>query len=36
VNINRLSPYATTLATPDGAQIGQSYNVVALRSQAAF
>jgi phosphate-selective porin OprO/OprP len=36
VHIDRLSPSATAYATPTGAQIGQSYNAVALRSQVAF
>jgi phosphate-selective porin OprO/OprP len=36
VRIDRLSPSATAYATPTGAQIGQSYNAVALRSQVAF
>ena len=36
VEINRLSPNAAVYGTPTGAQIGQSYNVVAVRSQAAF
>ncbi len=36
VKIDRLSPNATTFATPVGAQIGQTYNAVALRSQLAF
>ena len=36
VRIDRLSPNATAYATPTGAQIGQSYNAVALRSQVAF
>jgi phosphate-selective porin OprO/OprP len=36
VEIDRLSPNAAVFATPVGAQIGQSYNVVAIRSQAAF
>lgn len=36
VNIDRLSPSASTYATPVGAQIGQSYNAVSVRSQLAF
>ncbi|HEY3950512.1 OprO/OprP family phosphate-selective porin [Phenylobacterium sp.] len=36
VRIDRLSPSATTFSTPVGAQIGQHYHVVALRSQFAF
>jgi len=36
VDIERLSPNGANFSTPDGAQIGQSYNVIALRSQAAF
>jgi phosphate-selective porin OprO/OprP len=36
VEVDRLSPNAVVYSTPVGAQIGQSYNVVALRSQAAF
>jgi phosphate-selective porin OprO/OprP len=36
VNIDRLSPNATVYQTPAGAQIGQTYNAVALRSQVAF
>lgn len=36
VRIDRLSPSATAYATPAGAQIGQSYNAIALRSQVAF
>jgi phosphate-selective porin OprO/OprP len=36
VQVDRLSPNAAVYSTPVGAQIGQSYNVVALRSQAAF
>ena len=36
VDVNRLSPSATTFATPVGAQIGQSYNALAVRSQLAF
>ena len=36
VRIDRLSPSATAYATPTGAQIGQSYDAVALRSQIAF
>ncbi|HUO12330.1 MAG TPA: porin, partial [Caulobacteraceae bacterium] len=36
VTIDRLSPNATTFSTPAGAQIGQSYTAVAVRTQAAF
>jgi len=36
VKINRLSPNATNFQTPVGAQIGQSYTVIAVRTQAAF
>ena len=36
VKIDRLSPNATTFSTPVGAQIGQTYNALALRSQLAF
>jgi phosphate-selective porin OprO/OprP len=36
VEIDRLSPNAAIYSTPVGAQIGQNYNVVAIRSQAAF
>jgi len=36
VRIDRLSPNAAAYSTPTGAQIGQSYNAVALRSQIAF
>jgi len=36
VRIERLSPNATLFQTPAGAQIGQSYTAVALRTQAAF
>jgi phosphate-selective porin OprO/OprP len=36
VEIDRLSPNAANFQTPVGAQIGQTYNVVAIRSQAAF
>jgi phosphate-selective porin OprO/OprP len=36
VKIERLSPNATTFSTPAGAQIGQHYQAVALRSQFAF
>ena len=35
VTIDRLSPSATNFSTPAGAQIGQSYTAVALRTQAA-
>ena len=36
VEIDRLSPNAATFLTPVGAQIGQKYNVLSLRSQLAF
>jgi phosphate-selective porin OprO/OprP len=36
VEIDRLSPNAVVFGTPVGAQIGQTYNVIAVRSQAAF
>ena len=36
VEIDRLSPNAAAFGTPPGAQIGQTYDVVAVRSQAAF
>ena len=36
VRIDRLSPSAATFQTPNGAQIGQHYHVVELRSQFAF
>lgn len=36
VKIDRLSPSAVNFSTPTGAQIGQTYNAVALRSQVAF
>ena len=36
VRIDRLSPSAAAYATPNGAQIGQTYNALALRSQVAF
>jgi phosphate-selective porin OprO/OprP len=36
VDLDRLSPDAGTYLTPIGAQIGQSYNAVALRSQVGF
>jgi phosphate-selective porin OprO/OprP len=36
VRIDRLSPSAVAYATPTGAQIGQSYNAMALRTQLAF
>jgi phosphate-selective porin OprO/OprP len=36
VTIDRLSPSATTFQTPVGAQIGQHYHTIALRSQLAF
>ena len=34
--VERLSPNAATFLTPVGAQIGQTFNTVALRSQFAF
>ena len=36
VHIDRLSPNAAAYATPVGAQIGQSFTAVAVRTQAAF
>ena len=36
VRIERLSPSAATFATPAGAQVGQHYHVIMLRSQFAF
>ncbi|HXA38906.1 MAG TPA: porin [Phenylobacterium sp.] len=36
VRIDRLSPSATTFATPTGAQIGQHYHAISFRSQFAF
>ncbi len=36
VRIDRLSPNAATFVTPAGAQIGQHYQAVSLRSQFAF
>jgi len=36
VRIRRLSPSAATFSTPAGAQIGQKYHAVSLRSQFAF
>ena len=38
VDVDRLSPNAAVGAynTPVGAQIGQTYNVIAIRTQAAF
>lgn len=36
VRIDRLSPSAATFATPIGAEIGQHYRAVSLRSQFAF
>jgi phosphate-selective porin OprO/OprP len=36
VRIDRLSPSASAFLTPTGAQIGQSYDSLALRSQLAF
>jgi phosphate-selective porin OprO/OprP len=36
VRIDRLSPNASVYQTPTGAQIGQAYDAIALRSQFAF
>jgi phosphate-selective porin OprO/OprP len=36
VEVDRLSPSAATFTTPTGAQIGQTYHTIALRSQLAF
>lgn len=36
VEIDRLSPNPATFLTPVGAEIGQKYNVLSLRSQLAF
>lgn len=36
VKIDRLSPSATAFLTPAGAQVGQSYDDISLRSQLAF
>jgi phosphate-selective porin OprO and OprP len=36
VTIDRLSPNAALYSTPVGAQIGQSYDALAVRSQFAF
>ena len=36
IRVDRLSPNATTYSTPAGAQIGQHYQAVSLRSQLAF
>jgi phosphate-selective porin OprO/OprP len=36
VKIDRLSPNAANFQTPTGAQIGQTYNVLAGRAQFAF
>ena len=36
VTIDRLSPSAMTYLTPAGAQIGQHYDTIAIRSQLAF
>jgi phosphate-selective porin OprO/OprP len=36
VRVDRLSPSATTFQTPVGAQIGQHFHTIALRSQLAF
>ena len=36
VRISRLSPSATTFLTPAGAQVGQNYHVLSVRSQFAF
>ncbi len=36
VRVRRLSPSAATFSTPAGAQVGQSYHTIVLRSQFAF
>ena len=36
VHIDRLSPNAAAYSTPTGAQIGQSFTTIAVRTQAAF
>lgn len=36
VKVDRLSPNAVTFQTPVGAQVGQSYNAVSMRTQYAF
>lgn len=36
VDVSRLSPNAATYATPVGAQVGQTYDTFAIRSQLAF
>jgi phosphate-selective porin OprO/OprP len=36
VHIDRLSPSAATFGTPAGAQVGQDYQTISLRSQFAF
>ncbi|HEY1751408.1 MAG TPA: porin [Caulobacteraceae bacterium] len=36
VDVARLSPNAALYGTPTGAQIGQTYNAIAVRTQAAF
>jgi phosphate-selective porin OprO/OprP len=36
VKVDRLSPNATIFSTPVGAQIGQTYDTLSLRSQVAF
>lgn len=36
VTIDRLSPNAAAYSTPTGAQVGQSFTAVAVRTQAAF
>ena len=36
VRIERLSPSATTFATPTGVEVGQHYHAISLRSQFAF
>ena len=36
VKVDRLSPGAATFSTPVGAQVGQTYNAVSMRSQFAF
>ena len=36
VHIDRLSPNAANFSTPTGAEIGQNFTAVAVRTQAAF
>jgi len=36
VHLGRMSPNAAFYATPTGAQIGQTYDAVAIRSQFSF